>query len=173
MDSEEIWKSVVGYEGTYEISTARQVASLPRKGRPRGGILKQWPDRSGRPCVTLCLRGKQTAHYVAHLVAYAFLPPKKPTDQVVRHLNDDPTDNRVENLAWGTHKDNAQDSIRNETCARGMTHGMAKLTEDDVREIRRLYATGQFTQQDLALRFGVSYQTISDIVRRHTWKHIM
>lgn len=49
------------------------------------------------------------------LVARAFLGP---TDlPLVRHLNDDPSDNRLANLAYGTSSDNALDSVRNGTHA--------------------------------------------------------
>jgi len=163
----ETWRPVVGYEGTYEVSVQLGIRRIST-----GRILKQSLDGCGCPQVTLYLHGKRTTHLVAHLVADAFLPPRRPTDRVLRHLNDDPADNRIENLAWGTYSDNKQDSIRNETFARGITHGMAKLTEDDVREIRRLYATGEFTHRELAVRFGVNNATICRIVLRKNWKHV-
>ena len=174
IDNSEIWKPIVGFEETYEISTAYRVASLPRKGRPRRRILKPCPNSHGCPQVQLYLRGKRTNHKVAHLVADAFLPAKSSTDQVLRHLNDNPADNRIANLAWGTYSDNQQDSIRNDKhrAPKGVANGGAKLTEDDVREIRRLYATGNFTRRELARQFGVSVPTISKIVNRQTWKHV-
>ena len=175
MDVEEIWKPVVGCEGTYEVSDDREVRRIsPGKRTYPGRILKQQLDPQGRPTVVLCLRGKRRTFRVSHLVASAFLPPKSSADQVLRHLNDDPADNRIENLAWGTRSDNAFDAIRNGKWhhAKGVSHGSAKLTEDRVREIRRLYATGNFTQRELARQFGVSTQTICMIVLRQTWKHI-
>jgi DNA invertase Pin-like site-specific DNA recombinase len=57
--------------------------------------------------------------------------------------------------------------------SRGSTNGQAKLTEDDVREIRRLYATGNFTQRELALEFGIARSAIGKIVRRQAWKHVV
>jgi hypothetical protein len=71
--------------------------------------------------------------------------------------------------------DNAQDAIRNGVFhpPRGSAHGRAKLTEDNVREIRQLYATGNYSQLELGLRFGVSKHTISLIVRRKIWKHVV
>ena len=169
MSVEEEWRPIAEFEGTYEVSVlgVRRIST--------GRILKPTIGEDGRPHVNLSLHGKITTHRMAHLVADAFLPPKSPTDKVLRHLNDDPTDNRTENLAWGTRSDNMLDAIRNgKWCAKkGVAHGSAKLTEDQVREIRRLYATGKFTQQELALQFGVAQSVISGIVLRQTWKHVV
>jgi hypothetical protein len=57
-----------------------------------------------------------------------------------------------------------------EKITRGSAHGMSVLTEESVREIRRL--AGQVTQVELARRFGVSKGTIGFIVRRESWKHV-
>jgi hypothetical protein len=92
---------------------------------------------------------------------------------VVRHLNDDKLDNRVENLARGTREDNVTDAIRNGRYEGGLSRWSAKLTEDNVRKIRLLYATGNFTQRELALQFGVSQIVIWAIIRLKTWKHIV
>lgn len=55
---------------------------------------------------------------------------------------------------------------------RGEQQGRAKLTEANVREIRALYATGKYKQQELADRFGVTQGLIGHIIRRVAWKHI-
>jgi Mitochondrial ribosomal protein subunit L20 len=57
---------------------------------------------------------------------------------------------------------------------RGEAASPAKLTEDDVREIRRLYDNGRnpfATQQMLADKFGVSQCTVSSLLRGKTWSH--
>jgi len=51
------------------------------------------------------------------------------------------------------------------------TEGQRKLTEDQVLEIRARSAFGD-TRKELGLRFGVSQQQISNIIRRENWKHI-
>ncbi len=55
---------------------------------------------------------------------------------------------------------------------RGARVGNALLTDDKVREIRRLLDSGQATQRALALRYGVGQVTISHVFLRHTWKHV-
>ena len=56
--------------------------------------------------------------------------------------------------------------------ARGSRHGAAKLTEADVREIRRRYAKGRETFAALGHAFSVSPQTVSGIVHRRSWQHV-
>jgi hypothetical protein len=55
---------------------------------------------------------------------------------------------------------------------RGSNHWQQKLTELDVLEIRRLYATGKVGQVVLGKMFRVSHTQVSFIVNRHQWKHI-
>jgi DNA-binding XRE family transcriptional regulator len=54
----------------------------------------------------------------------------------------------------------------------GARNGQSKLTDDQVKEIRRLYATGAWKQAQLASTFGVTHQTVSRICRGELWKHV-
>lgn len=56
--------------------------------------------------------------------------------------------------------------------ARGERNAGAKLTEDDVKEIHRLYATGNYTYTELVQPYGVSKGTIQNVIKKRTWKHI-
>lgn len=58
-----------------------------------------------------------------------------------------------------------QVALRGEQCA------SAKLTEDQVREIRRRVKNGE-RQKDIAKEYGLQQWSISDIVRRRNWKHV-
>lgn len=54
----------------------------------------------------------------------------------------------------------------------GVTHNSAKLTRDDVREIRRLHAEDGLNYKDIAAIYGVTGGCISGICRRKTWKYV-
>lgn len=56
--------------------------------------------------------------------------------------------------------------------ARGTSLPQSRLKEAEVSEIRRLYATKNFTMENLSIRFGVSTGSICHIVNRKTWTHI-
>lgn len=71
-------------------------------------------------------------------------------------------------LRWATHSENLADKIMHGTAPRGENCGTARLTEDDVREIRRL--KGAVSQKDLASRFGVSQPNISAIHSGRSWR---
>jgi hypothetical protein len=58
-----------------------------------------------------------------------------------------------------------------ESRARGERSSLSRLTEDDVREIRRLAAQGQ-THRQIAPKFGINYANVHYIVQRKTWAHV-
>lgn len=112
----EIWKSVVGYEGYYEVSSYGRVRSVSRYVNTgilhsdvklhKGKMLKLNKKHTGYLFVDLCKHNKIKTIAVHRLVATAFLDKPEGRD-VVNHLNLDKTDNRVENLEWCTYKENS------------------------------------------------------------------
>ena len=75
-------------------------------------------------------------------------------------------------LTFGSMADNIRDRDEAGRQAKGVGHGMSKLTEEQVIEIRRRYADGGVTQQELGDEFGIHQTRISDIVRRKRWTHL-
>lgn len=89
------------------------------------------------------------------------------------HRNDDPADNRLCNLYWGTQKDNAADRVRNGTqrsAPKGSRHHNVKLTPAQVAEIRARHKKGNGSA--LAREFGVSPSQVHRIVNNIRWKHL-
>ena len=104
----------------------------------------------------------------------------------VRHRCDNPPCVRPDHLIRGTQVDNSRDMVERERSARGDLHGArlhpetirrgvintaAKLTDDQVREIRARYASGEI-QVVLDAAFNVTQAAISCITRRATWTHL-
>lgn len=91
-----------------------------------------------------------------------------PSGQQVRHLDGNPANNRIENLAYGTATQNMADAVRHGTTCKGRRNAMAILDEENVRVIRRLHEAGA-QQIVIASGFGVSLEAVSQIVRRKRW----
>lgn len=116
MSSVEEWRSVVGYEGLYEVSSLGQVKALERLVMNNGGlqhkherILKPHYDR-GYAMVVLCKEGKTKPSLVHRVVAEAFIPnpENKPN---IDHIDTNPSNNNVDNLRWVTQKENANNPL--------------------------------------------------------------
>jgi len=87
-----------------------------------------------------------------------------PAGMVVCHRCDNPPCVNPKHLFIGTTQDNASDAKAKGRTALGERNGQVKLTDAQVREIRRRHAAGGVTQRSLAHKFGVQYMQISRIV---------
>lgn len=162
----EVWKEIPGFPG-YEVSDLGRVRcwrplgagsppdaprTLKAKGRGTDTYLRVELGRKG---------GSRTVH---RLVAEAFVPGQQP-GLVAAHDNGDKYDNRASNIVWKTYAENQADKLRHGT------HGR-KLTIDDVREIRRIYAEGGRSLKEVGLMFGVNASTAHKVVRRIYWREV-
>ncbi len=176
----EQWRPVVGYEGLYEVSDQGRVRSLDRLVRHssgkalcrlRGVILKPATRQKGHLHVVLCCNGAEATHQIAHLVAAAFIGPR-PDGLVVRHGKLGASNNTVGNLSYGTHsQNNGADKFRDGTHNRGERSAHARLTEDEVLEIRWLVAMGA-RHAAVAAAYGINRPGVTKIANRQRWAHI-
>ena len=87
------------------------------------------------------------------------------------HNNGDRHDNRRENLRWDTPAGNHADKALHGTSAKGEANPMARLTDADAQEIRRLWESG-VPQRRLAADYRVSPMTVNRLVRGISWSHV-
>lgn len=116
---------------------------------------------------------------LAHRFSYERFVGPIPPGMIVRHKNDIPLDINPRNLELGTRADNNRDTAERgrwnihgrRNPVHGEGHPAAKVTEETVREIRRLRAAGM-TYKAIGGLVGLSDNQCSLIVRRKNWAHV-
>ncbi len=175
----ERWRSILGYEGIYEVSSLGTVRSLDREeswsygaNRFRSGrVMTPAHATNGYLVIKLRKNGQRQQRVVHRLVAEAFIEiPVSLMRPEVNHKNGLKQDNRVENLEWVSSSQNTRHALATGLMSvrRGESHHASKLTAIQVEEIRDAYGKGA-KQADLAHQFGVNQTAISKIIRRTRW----
>lgn len=108
----------------------------------------------------------------AHRVVYELTYGKIQNELYVCHKCNNPICCNPKHLYLGTQKDNLKQMIEDGRSHVGEKHGLAKLTEEDVLKIRKMYSTGKYTLKTLGETFKTCFQNISDIINRKHWRHI-
>ena len=113
------------------------------------------------------INGRLRKYSVHILVAKAFIG-ECPPGWEHNHKDGNKRNARPDNLEFVTKSENIRHAYRvlGKTTQQGSKHGMHKLTETEVVQIRTLHAQGLFTLQQLASNYGVSVPSISMIVTR-------
>lgn len=160
---DEIWKPIPRCKNYY-------ASSLGRIRGSSGKILKPYFRlSSGYHYVGLYEDGKPTNRKISRLVCRSFLGESK---LMALHKNGIKADNRLENLYYGTAKDNSRDALRLKELSIGERRPASKLTEKKVDKIRSEYVFGKIGYGTLAKKYGVSPTIVRDVISRKTWKHV-
>lgn len=163
----------IAYCDKYQVRNDGTVWSNDYNHTGQMGKLSHYLDRDGYPCVTLVKNARRQKKVVHRLVAELFLGPKPTPKHQVNHKNGIRQDNRAENLEWVTSRENtlhgfrvngrqipaSQRKIRSDM-SKGSKNPKAKLTEDAVRQIKKLRKAGQFLKT-IARQFSISVSQVS------------
>jgi hypothetical protein len=186
---DERWISLTGWEGLYELSDFGRVWSVSRIenvptrwggffNRKRGGYLMKVSPANPKSRYKAYLVGlrrqgaeKQEKFIVSRLVAEAFIGPLPFPSAVVRHKDDDPSNNHYQNLEYGTFAENSLDMVLRGRSGKGSKNPCAVLSESDVLNIVKRLGKLE-THRSIAKEFGVHPVTISGIARGRSWSHI-
>lgn len=169
----EIWKPVpfYPYDAKYSVSNLGRVKPnvVSKYSKNKAEFLKPVPTPRGYLFVSLYAEGKTYCAFIHRMVTIAF-HGKPPADKPYAcHKDDCQTNNRTDNLYWGSHADNTRDREENGKGSKGASNGRAMLTPVEVAEIRRLYADGNVSQTSLGKQFHIGQVQISRIVRGEHW----
>lgn len=165
---EEQWKKINNIPTlNYSVSNLGRV----RNDNTNHILLQHMTSTSKRWYVNI----KNKSYNVARLVGFAFLD--KPIDKnYINHIDGNKLNNRVDNLEWVTKSENEKHAFANhlKRPTRGELSGMAKLTYQQVEEIRKKYSTGnkkKYSTRKLAKEYNVGKSTVLYIVQGKTWKN--
>ena len=133
----EQWKSIPGYEGRYEVSNYGRVRSLVHQTPTKGGSMRTSPGRllrlcqssNGRLKVHLSSPDSRKWYNVHRLVAIAFCKGWF-EGAVVNHIDEDPLNNRADNLEWCTQSYNCKYGHRNDTMISQRKKAVNQFTMD-------------------------------------------
>jgi hypothetical protein len=159
------------------VSMADLVEDLENTGHPR----KPWVERfwlkvakgnpdvcwpwKGRPMTNgYCNMSISNAQYYAHRLSFLIANGSIDPELFVIHSCDNRRCVNPSHLSQDTLQENSRQAVERNRIRRGERHGMVKLSEDEVSQIRSLYASGTFTQTAIADRFGVRGPQVCRIV---------
>ena len=181
MSKGEIWKDVVGYEGLYKVSDKGNVYSVERIGtnnRKFGGIiLKPKYDKDGYLEVGLSKNGTMKTKRMHRIVAEEFIPNPNGLPQV-NHLDEDKTNNNVENLEWCDTRYNSNYGTRNERLSKKVRAVNIKTGEvltfsSTVEAGNKGYTSGNVAKACRGAYKGNNGKLIEDghLYRGHKWSY--
>lgn len=174
MDENVEYREVPGFSG-YRVGSDGSVWSCLRGCTWRRLRHRQSTSKNTRRCkkgtyISAMLSRDSVQHnrLVHVLVLEAFVGPR-PEGQEARHLDGDPTNNRLNNLAWGTRSENFDDMRRHGTMPVGADKPNAKLDDAAVVAILALHERG-VTVLHMALIFSTSPASIYQVLDGRRWK---
>lgn len=159
----EIWK-VIPSCPNYEASSLGNI-----RNKKTQHVTKQYISNHGYCLVCLSSNNKSMRKKVHRLVLEAFVGP--PTAPFGLHNNGTRTDNRIENLRWGTGQENMDDAKKHGTTARGNNIKNAILTPEKVLKIRILSKQG-YSAERISKVIDAAPNTIRSVVRGKTWSWV-
>lgn len=175
---EEIFVPVKGFENRFKISSFGRLISVNGFGGIGEKIgereIKGTIDQAGYRSTTLRMSGKKWCVRFHTLVAMHFVENGNPNEyDTVNHLDGNKLNNHFSNLEWCTKGMNTSHAFSSGLVDfNGEKSVHSKLTNQDVLDIREKYATGNYSQSQLAEPFGMSRRHIGDILNRVCWRHI-
>lgn len=152
---------VLDFTGSYIVSNVGKVYSLMFQ-RLRELAPKK-PSSRGYLCVGLQHEGQYRKLKIHRIIACTFLGMPEEGYECC-HIDGTRTNNEVNNLRWGTPKENMHDQKAHGTTTSGERQGRAKLSNVQAQQLLDEYDAGGITQTALALKYGVAQTAVGYIV---------
>jgi hypothetical protein len=151
------WTDIPGHDG-YRASRDGKVLAAS------GTVMRPMRTPSGHQYVITRARKKLWVH---HAVLLAFVGPR-PSGQECRHLDGNPDNNDVSNLAWGTRTQNMRDKAAHGTERYGEAKPNHRITADQARAIR----ADSRPSRAVGREYGISHTAVLRIRRGDRWRTV-
>lgn len=174
----ETWKPIPNFS-RYEASDYGNLRSMNYKNTKTVKVLTPAKSPDGYMKTMLVDDSGQYKSWTVHkFVALTFLGDI-PEGMEINHKNGNKVDNSLDNLEYVTRSENILHSYAMglQPKPKGSNNPFAKLTEQQVQEIREYHANFKgryYGRKALAEKYGVSVAQIKDIItrRRNSWSHV-
>lgn len=171
--NEEIWKPINGYSEYYIISNFGRIRSFHFKNVLLGKILKPAPNTKGYLAINLVNKKSKIILTPIHLLVLShFVGPKPSLKHQGHHKDTNKRNNWYTNLEWLLDSDHSKLISGELKSNPGEKNGRARMTQDQVLKMRKLYSTGKYSLHLLANKFKLSKGGVYGIVTRRTWSKI-
>ena len=168
METKEIWKDVVGYEGLYQVSNLGNIRSLNYSRTKKVKILKQSTNRY--KYVSLSKLNNTKTKTIHSLVAEAFIGERN--GLMIDHIDMDKLNNSASNLRYVTNRENQHNTLKNKINSTSKYKG---VTYDKIRNKYKASITCKITFKNLTLgRFKTEDEAalrINEYVIENDYKH--
>lgn len=139
-----------------------------------GDVYRNWKKKktpvakNGYPIAVFSVNNRSNSRYVHRMILEAFVG-KCPPQHEALHKNGIRTDSRLENLRWGTKKENFIDAIKHGTATIGTNNKQASFNKEQIKNIVEKQRKGM-KKSEIAKEFGVSRSTIYSLFSGKTYK---
>ena len=163
--AKEIWIEIEGYLG-YKVSNLGNIKSCKFN---KEILLKQRLTSKGYKRVNLYSNNICKTFFTHTIVANNFIFNENPKIKLtVNHIDGNKVNNNASNLEWISFEDNLKHAHLNGLMKYGESHGMCKLTNEDIIKIRHLYLNENERIINLSKKFNISYDYTYKIVNNKT-----
>lgn len=158
----EIWKAISNSNNEYFVSNMCRVKSI-KNGEEN--LIRIHKQKNNYRRITISVDGKITNILFHRIMAILFIPNPENLPCVC-HIDDDPSNCKLNNLEWGSYSHNTTQAYRTGRMnKKGTKNHMNKLSESEVLEIHGL----DLNYQLLAKQYGISKGTVADIKQGLRW----